>query len=326
MALSPVRAQLAGGSTRVGPIDTHGHVHPEPRLLVALLLTAGVLAVEVTGGIAGHSLALLADAGHVLTDIGALLLAWLAYRLSGRPADHRRTYGYHRAGIVAAFANGLLLLGIAAWIAVEAARRLLAPSPVHGQVVVVAALVAVAVNAYIGWSLHGDSHDLNVRAAWVHVLGDLGAGVGVVVAGLLIIATGWTALDPLASLGITGLVAWGAVSVVRESVNVLLEGTPSGVDVAAVEAALLAGPGVQSVHDLHVWSLTSREIALSCHLVVDEGRVSEGEHLVREAERMLCDGFGIGHSTIQLETCHPCEPDPAHGPGTHNHPHRPLSV
>lgn len=300
-----------------------GHLHAGAgkRLRLALLLTLGVLALEVVGGLWAHSLALLADAGHVAADVLALALSWFAVVQARRPADPRRSYGYHRAAILAALANAGALLVVVGVIAGEAVGRLLHPVPVAGGAVVVTAVAAIAVNGVAGWLLHRGTADLNVRAAFLHVAGDLAAAAGVVGAGLVILATGRLEADPVVSLAISGLVAWGALRVGWEAVHVLLEGTPRGVDLAEVEALLRGGAGVQSVHDLHVWSVASEHAALSAHLVVGELSVVEGEHLVRELEGRLCDGFGIGHTTIQLESCHPCEAAGEHLPGEHNHPH-----
>ncbi len=298
------------------------HDRAGSRLRLAVLLTSAVLLVELAGGLFSHSLALLADAGHVAADVFALALAWLAVEQSKRPADSRRTYGYHRIGILGALANALALMAIVGVIVYEAARRLAHPEPVAGGVVIATALVAIAVNAYIGWTLHLSDANLTVRAALWHVLGDLAAAAGVVVAGAVILLTGWLYADPLISIGIAGLIAWGALLIVREALNVLLEGSPRGLDLGAVEALLLSGPGVVSAHDLHVWIISPEHPALSVHLVVEERSVAEGEHLVRDLEQRLCDRFGIGHTTIQLETCHPCsEEDLGHGVGDHTHPH-----
>jgi cobalt-zinc-cadmium efflux system protein len=201
-------------------------------------------------------------------------------------------------------------------------RRLLHPEPVAGGVVVATALLALAVNGYVAWSLHGAGRDLNMRAALLHVVGDLASAAGVVLAGLVVLLTGWLYADPLISLLICGLIVIGAVRVGRESLNVLMEGTPAEVDVRAVETELLAGAGVHSVHDLHVWTISPEHAALSAHLVVEAQSVAAGEHLVRDLEDRLCRRFGIGHTTIQLETCHPCAEDLQHGAAEHNHPHQ----
>lgn len=305
----------------MGRIDMHDDSTTGRGLRLAVGLTLLVLALEVAGGLWSHSLALLADAGHVAADVLALGLAWYAALQARRPADPRRTYGYHRAGVLAALANAAVLLGVIGLIAYEAVRRLLHPQPVAGGVVVATALAAVAVNGYVAYRLGHGRRDLNLRAALLHVVGDLGAGAGVLVAGLVILLTGWLPADPLISLGICLLIAVSAVRIVREAAHVLLEGTPAGLDLAAVTAMLLERPEVRSVHDLHAWTVSPEHPALSAHLVVDAQSLADAEHLVRDLEAGLCERFGIGHTTIQLEACHPCADDFGHRAGEHNHPH-----
>ena len=302
-------------------IQTHDHHATGRQLRLAVVLTLVVFGVELAGGLWSHSLALLADAGHVAADVLALGLAWLAAVLSRRPADPRRTYGYHRVGILAALANAAAVLAVIVLIAYEAVRRLAHPEPVAGGAVVLTALVAIGLNGYLFRRMHGGWGDLNLRAALLHVLGDLAAGVGVVVGGLVILLTGWLAVDPLISLGICLLIATGAVRIGREAIHVLLEGTPAGLDLAAVERALLEAEEVRSVHDLHVWTVSPEHPALSAHLVVEAQSLADAEHLVRSLEARLCERFGIGHTTMQLEVCHPCDDDFGHGAGEHNHPH-----
>ena len=296
-------------------------------LRLAFFLTFGVLAVELGAGFAAHSLALVADAGHVLTDLLAIGMAWFASVQARRPIDLARTYGYQRVGTLAAMANGALLILVVGGVAYEAARRLEHPEPVSGGIVVAGALVASAINVLVALRLHGD-HDhasLNVRAALVHVLGDLAGSAGVVGSGVVIIFTGWLYADPLVSLAICALVAVGAWRILRESVRILLEGAPAHVDMDLVQRLIEETRGVDSVHDLHVWTLSGEETMLSCHVVVPDSLMSEAEHTMRRLEQRLCDEFGIGHTTIQLESCHPCL-DVAHGPGQHNHPHARANI
>ena len=300
----------------------HEHQLSGSALKQAFLLTACILVVEVAAGFASHSLALLSDAGHILTDVVALGLAWFAVEQSKRPADSRRTYGYHRVGILTAMLNGATLIAIVFAIAFEAARRFVNPEPVQGGLVIVAALVAIGVNIYIALRLRSGQANINIRAAMLHVIGDLAASVGVVVAGAVILLTGWLYADPLISVAIAALIAWGAIRIVIDTVNILLEGTPKGLDLEQVRAEILSTQGVDSVHDLHVWSLTPQQMALSCHIVVaDDQSAAEGEHLIYRIDERICDRFGIGHTTIQLEACHPCTGDSRHGVGEHNHPH-----
>jgi cobalt-zinc-cadmium efflux system protein len=289
-------------------------------LKAALALTCAVLAVELAGGLVSHSLALLSDAGHVLTDVFALGLAWFAVAQSSRPADERRSYGYHRVSILAALVNSVTLIVIVLVIAYEAVRRLAHPEPVQGGVVVIAALAGIAINLFVAFGLRGDSGTLNVRAALMHVLGDIGASVGVVVSGIVIVLTGWLYIDPLLSLGIAVLIAYGAWGIVRETVNLLMEGTPGEIDLAAVTKEITSTELVTSMHDLHVWALSSDEMALSCHVVVGECPLGDAEHVVRDLESRLCGKFAIGHTTIQVESCNPCG-EIHHGAGDHNHPH-----
>ncbi len=288
----------------------------------AFLLTAGILLLEAVAGYFSHSLALLADAGHILVDVVALGLAWFAVIQARRPADTRRTYGYHRVGILTAFANGATLILIVAAVAFEAARRLAHPEPVQGGLVIVSALVAVGVNTFIALRLRAGSADLSLRAARLHVLGDLAASIGVVAAGAVILLTGWLYADPIVSLAIAALIAWSAYRILIDTMNVLLEGVPRGMEVEQVAGSIRAVAGVSSVHDLHIWCLSGEQVALSCHLVVaDDMGAADSEHLVRRVEEAICSRYGIGHTTIQVEACHPCDDALGHGVGDHNHPH-----
>jgi cobalt-zinc-cadmium efflux system protein len=291
----------------------------------ALVLTCVVLAVELAGGLLSHSLALLSDAGHVLTDVFALGLAWFAVVQANRPADKRRSYGYHRVSILAALVNSIVLIGIVIAIGYEALRRLANPEPVQGGIVIIAALLGIAINAYVMFGLRGDSHNLNMRAALLHVTGDIGASIGVVLAGAMILLTGWLYIDPLLSIAIAVLIAYGAWRIVRETVNLLMEGTPRDIDLAAVGSEITRTKLIASMHDLHVWALSSDEMALSVHVVVDDCPLGEAEHVVRDLEQRLCDRFSIGHTTIQVESCHPCG-EINHGAGKHNHPHDHMRV
>jgi cobalt-zinc-cadmium efflux system protein len=294
-------------------------------LKVALALTCVVLLVELAGGLAAHSLALLSDAGHVLTDVFALGLAWFAVAQAKRPADQRRSYGYHRVSILAALVNAVTLIVIVIVIAVEAVRRLANPEPVHGGIIIIAALIGIAINAFVVFGLRGETHNLNTRAALLHVTGDIGASIGVVVAGAIILLTGWLPIDALLSMAIAVLIAFGAWRIVRETVNLLMEGTPRDINLAAVTSEITGTSLISSMHDLHVWALSSDEMALSVHVVVDDCPLGEAEHVVRDLERRLCDRFAIGHTTIQVESCHPCG-EINHGAGQHNHPHAQVLV
>lgn len=289
-------------------------------LRTALGLTVAILLIELVGGLLSHSLALLSDAGHVLTDVFALGLAWFAVEQSKRPADQRRSFGYQRVSILVALLNSVTLIAIVVAIAYEAVRRLAAPQPVQGQIVILAALAGIAINVFVILALRGEGDSLNLRAALLHVTGDVAASAAVVVAGLVILLTGWLYIDPLLSLAIAGLIAYGALGIVRETVNLLLEGTPREIDLAAVRSEIEHTNLVTGVHDLHVWALSSEEMALSCHVVIGECPLGDAEHVVRGIEARLCDRFAIGHTTIQVESCHPCG-EIHHGAGSHNHPH-----
>lgn len=290
------------------------------KLRVALGLTLAILLVEFAGGLLSHSLALMSDAGHVLTDVFALGLAWFAVEQSKRPADRRRTYGYQRAGILAALLNAVTLIVIVIAIAFEAVRRLIEPQPVRGGIVIATALVGIAINVFVILTLRHEGRNLNLRAALLHVVGDVGAAVAVVIAGTIILLTGWLPVDPLLSLGIACLIAYSAWGIVRETVNLLLEGTPAEIDLAALTKEITTTDRVTGVHDLHVWALSSEAMALSCHVVMDECPLADAEHVVRDLEQRLCSRFAIGHTTIQVESCHPCG-EILHGAGDHNHPH-----
>ena len=294
------------------------------RLRVALGLTLAILVVELAGGLLSHSLALLSDAGHVLTDVFALGLAWFAVEQSKRPADRRRSYGYQRIGILAALLNSAVLIVIVLAIGVEAVRRLMAPEAVQGGVVVATALVGIAINLLVLVTLRSHTRNLNLRAALLHVTGDLAASAGVVVSGAVILLTGWLYIDPILSLGIAALIAYGAWRIVRETVNLLMEGTPPDINLSAVSDEITRTDKVVSLHDLHVWALSSEDTALSVHVVVGDCPLGDAEHLVRDLEQRLCGRFDIGHTTIQVESCHPCG-EIHHGAGEHNHPHEHLT-
>jgi cobalt-zinc-cadmium efflux system protein len=255
--------------------------------------------VEVIGGLLSNSLALLADAGHMLTDVAALTLSLFVAWFSRQPASPQKTYGYLRWEVLAAFLNGATLLLISVWIVWEAVLRLRAPEPLQSGLMIVVAVAGLLVNVLAAWMLHSSGESsLNVRAAYLHVVGDLLGSVGTVAAAVIIRWTGWLAADPIASLLMALLILRGAWGVVRESVDVLLESTPSQISLGSVRAQLEAIPGVESVHDLHVWSVTSGLVAMSAHAIVREPDRHQHvlEH-VHDAMRL----FGIGHVTVQLE-------------------------
>lgn len=270
-------------------------------LSVALGLTLGYTVVEAVAGLLTGSLALLADAAHMVSDNVSLALALFALWLADRPATPRRTFGFKRAEVLAALANGATLVGVSIWIFIEAARRFREPAEILGGwmlvVAVVGLLVNVAASAVLLRSRHGN---LNVEAAFRHVLGDLAGSVGTIVAAVIIVTAGWLYADPVVSILIGLLILWSSWSILRDSVHILLEAAPAGLDVDVLEQRLQAVPGVVSVHDLHVWTITSGFPALSAHLVVQAQ--ADGECCRCAAAETLRDEFGIDHSTLQLET------------------------
>lgn len=285
--------------------DGHTHTHnlTREKLRLGFFLTLLILAVEVTGGLLAHSLALFSDAGHVLTDAGALGLAWFAAAQAERPADARRTYGYHRVGILTALANGVALVAIAIVIGFEAYRRFSHPEAVQPAIMIVSALIAIGVNLYIGLGLHETGGaNLNARAASLHVFGDVAASIGVVAGAIAIALTGASWLDPLISVVIALVVAGGALRLVYEAVDVLLEATPRDVSLAALVRDMLRVPGVRDVHDLHVWTISSGMHALSCHAVIDDLPPSGSAPMLDDISAMLRTTYHITHTTIQFES------------------------
>lgn len=282
-----------------------GHVHAvtadsERKVLWAMLLTGGFMLAEVAGGLVSGSLALLADAGHMLTDFASLALAWFAFRLGRRPADPQRSYGYHRFQVLAAFVNGISLFAIAGWIVVEAAGRLLDPVSVAGGQMLAVAALGLLVNAVAFRILHrGGGGNLNVRGAALHVLGDMLGSVGAIAAALVILWTGWTPIDPILSAVMALVILRGAWRVTRDSGHILLEGTPDGIDAARVGAALRSVPGVVDVHHVHAWSLTSERPMVTLHAVLEDG--ADGNAALAEIDSVLRSRFGIDHATVQIE-------------------------
>jgi cobalt-zinc-cadmium efflux system protein len=272
---------------------------------MALVFTAAFFVAEVVGGFLANSLALLADAGHMLTDVGALALSLFVVWFTRQPAVPEKTYGYLRWEILAAFLNGATLLGVSAAIVWEATLRLRTPEPVGTGLMLGVSLGGLVVNAASAWALHPvHDHSLNARGAYVHVLGDLLGSVGTVIAALVIRATGWLPADPIASLIVTLLVVRSAWRLVRESVDVLLEATPAHISLGTVRTRLEAIAGIESVHDLHVWTVTSGVIAMSAHAIVRQP--SDNQHVLEHVVAEM-DGLGIGHVTVQIERDRMCD-------------------
>ncbi len=296
--------------------DTGGDVSPGGggqavrRLRWAILLNGLFIALELAAGIRANSLALISDAWHNLTDVLGLAIAWFAVRQVHRPADAARTFGYHRAGILAALGNSVLLGVVTLSLALEAVQRLGQPPPVGGGVILIVAAVGVAINGTVAFTLRHSGRDLNLQSAFLHMLGDALVSFGVVVAGAGILWTGWSWLDPAASLLVGAFILAGAWRIVREAVNVLMEGTPPGLDVGEVSAAIAAVPGVRGVHHLHVWCLSGDLTALSCHVVVEDQAVSAGGLLVERIRRQLLERYRISHATVELEAAVPPAADP----------------
>lgn len=270
------------------------------RLKLVLFLTGSYLIVEAVGGILAHSLALLADAGHMLTDVGGLALALTAISLAERKATSEKTYGYYRAEILAALINAVVLIGISVYILYEAYQRFVDPPKIQGTLMLVVASVGLAVNIAGVWILRaGSDESLNVKGAYFEVLSDLLTSVGVIVAAVIVMTTGWTYADPLISAGIGLFILPRTWRILAEAVNVLMEGTPLRFNMAALRERLLAIAGVQGVHDLHVWTITSSQNAMSAHLCVGAG--NDHQKVLSSARALLLSEFDIRHSTIQVE-------------------------
>lgn len=281
----------------------------ERRLMLAVVLTTAVLLAEAGGGLLANSLSLLADAGHVLTDIFALGMSWFAVRQARRPADAERTFGYHRVGIVSALLNAAALIPISGFLIYEAVARLFTPQHIESGIMLVIAGVGLVVNLGIGLTLHGAGHgNLNVQSAFLHVAGDAAASLGVLVGALIIAATGWTPIDPLLSILISVLIAASGWRLMRNTVRILLESVPAEIRTEEVVAAMRAVPGVQDVHDLHIWQIASGIYALSCHVLVNDQMLSQGSSIITTLNTLLAERFHIGHTTIQPE-CLGCDPN-----------------
>lgn len=282
----------------------HNHTHgmAKQTLRLAFFLTLIILVAEVAGGWFANSLALLSDAGHVLTDIFALGLAWFAIAQAERPANAKKTFGYHRVGILAALINAFTLILITIWILWEAIVRFQHPEPVQPLVMFLSAGVGIAVNLYIGFCLQKETDNLNIRAATLHVFGDVAASVAVVIAGVVILLTGWFPADPILSVGIACLIALGAWRILRETTDILLESVPKEINLSVLVRDMMRVKGIQDVHDLHVWCIANSMYALSCHAQIEDLPPSQSAIILSSLETMLQEKYRIGHTAIQFES------------------------
>jgi cobalt-zinc-cadmium efflux system protein len=274
---------------------------PDTRLIISLGLNLVITLLQVAGGIMANSLGLLSDAAHNLSDVVALGLSLWAVRLGRRPATPRRTFAYKRAEILVAMFNSAVLVAISVYITVEAVRRILSPQPVEGLLVVAFAAAGLIINGVAALLLRSHRGDLNLRSAFLHLVGDAVTSLGVMLSGLIVYLTGWNYADAIVSIIVSIWIAREAVVIVRKTVNVLMEGTPEGVEFEDVDRAMLAVPGVKGVHDLHIWSISSSDLALSAHVVVEDAALSELGDISSTLKDMLAREFSVGHVTIELE-------------------------
>lgn len=271
-------------------------------LLWSLVATTVFVLVELVAGFQAHSLALLSDAGHNFTDALALGLAWAGVYLQAKPADETKTYGYHRAGVLSAFVNALTLVALSFWILYESVERLRAPEAVQETTMMVVAGLGLVLNGGIMLALKAASKDdINIRSAFVHMLGDALGSVAIIIGAVVIRFTGWVQVDPILSIVIALLIVWTAWDIIRESLNILLEGLPRGLQLVDVTQAMGSVEGVLGVHDLHIWSLGSSTHALSCHVLIEDVPPSASDTILRSLNALLDGKFGIAHTTVQFE-------------------------
>ncbi len=296
--------KLCASPRRLNLVHIHGS-HGQRRTLLILQISLGVtlayIVLLVVSGIRAHSLALLSEAGHNLSDFLALLLSWVAVYLQSRPPSATKTYGYHRAGVLVALVNAASLMGVSFLIFYEAFRRLQKPEPVHAGTMMIVAAAGVVMNGAITLLLWRSDRDVNIRSALVHEIGDTLSTAAVIVGGWAIMATGQVWIDSALSVGIGALILWSGFGIVRETLNILLEGTPRGVKLKLVEEAMRAVDGVNDVHDLHVWNIGSETRALSCHISIADIPPSASERILRDLKECLHHDFRIDHTTIQFE-------------------------
>jgi cobalt-zinc-cadmium efflux system protein len=288
----------------------HGRGGSESALLWALWITAGFMVAEAVGGLIAGSLALVADAAHMLADAGSLAMSYAAVRAANRPATDVMSYGHHRWQVLAAFVNGLVLLGLSVWIVIEAVQRLLSPTSVHAPTMMVVAGLGVLVNVVTYLVLSRGERSLNVRSALLHVASDILGNVGALIAGVVIFVSQWTPIDPILSMVMAGLIVRGGYRVTRESAHILLEGSPPTFDVDKVERAIKSNvPSVSAVHHIHAWSLTDERPMVTLHVVIGEG--CDHTECLRGVLRALREHLNIEHATVQIETS-ACEQDCSH--------------
>lgn len=282
----------------------HHHAHATPAkgrvLFFSLVLTLAFVIFETVAGLRAGSLALLSDAAHNFTDAFALLLAAIGFYLQTRPADHIKTYGYQRSGVLVAFVNAIILLALAGFLFYESYQRLVHPRPVAEMTMIVVAAIGLVVNLGIAMGI-GHGHDLNLRAAWMHMLGDAASSAGIIAGAVAIHFTGWLAIDPALSILIGVGIVWSAWGIIKDALNILLEGLPKGLALADVLRELGAVEGVIDVHDLHIWSLGSEAHALSCHVLIQDMPPSASDSILRCINALLRERFAIYHTTIQFE-------------------------
>lgn len=281
---------------------SHSHGASENRLAIAAALTGLFMVVEIAGGLIAGSLALIADAGHMLSDFASLVFAWLAFRIARRPADAKRTYGFRRFSVLAAFVNGLALFAVAGWIVIEAAMRLATPHEVMAGAMLWIAIGGLIINIISFAVLHGaDRSSLNVRGALLHVAGDLLGSVAAILAAVIIMTTGWTAADPLLSVFVALILLKSAWGLVKESGHILLEGAPGHVDIDAISRDLTENvPGVVNVHHAHAWSIDEQQPMMTMHARIIDG--ASGPAIVQLIKKRLQDKHGVGHATVEIET------------------------
>jgi cobalt-zinc-cadmium efflux system protein len=279
-----------------GPAET-----PDKRLILSLVLNLLITIMQVIGGLIANSLGLLSDAAHNLSDVVALGLSLWAVRLGRRSATPTRTFAYKRAEILVALFNSTVLVAISVYLIIEAVRRILDPTPVEGLFVMAFAGVGLLINGFSALLLRSHLHDLNLRSAFLHLVGDAMTSLAVMISGAIVFVWGWNYADPAVSILVSLWIARAAFSIVRSTVNVLMEGTPEGLELADVENAILRVPGVEGVHDLHIWSISSVDLALSAHLELADTTLTETGELLSTVKEMLAHDFNIGHATLELE-------------------------